>query len=284
MYFILNKGLKFNPDVNEISLINDQHNSVVLSKPATRLLLTLIQNANNVVTRDFLLKNVWEDYGYTPSNNNLYMAISELRKAFTSLWKDIELIKTIPKVGLTLEAAIDVFEIKDGVSNTQLSSDTNPAEKEINSETVSLVEVEELPVSDNELETYFLKDKRSHVKIKALISLAIVIPSILYFISTFERKLPIGVSKDEYAFKYGTCDVFSHDISLGHVPDKEIFKSNIIEKLKQYDISCINVKKNIYYQTTFGRGGNKQNYFIAACTYIHNSDSRKCETIHEFGE
>lgn len=284
MYFLLNKCLKFNPDVNEISLINDQHNSVVLSKPATRLLLTLIQNANNVVTRDFLLKNVWEDYGYTPSNNNLYMAISELRKAFTSLWKDIDLIKTVPKVGLMLETTIDVFEKKDGTLKKQPSIDYSAEEKEIKSETIASVKSDEFPISYNEMNASFIKDKRSHVKIKALISLVIVIPSIIYFISTFEKKLPIGISKDEYAFKYGTCEVFSHDLSIGHVSDREIFKSDIIEKLKQYDISCVNVKKNIYYQTSLGRGNNKESYFIAACTYIHNSDSRKCETIHEFGE
>lgn len=284
MYFILNKCLKFNPDVNEISLINDQHNSVVLSKPATRLLLTLIQNANNVVTRGFLLKNVWEDYGYTPSNNNLYMAISELRKAFTSLWKGIDLIKTVPKVGLMLETTVDVFEKKAGTLKKQPSTNSSTEEKEIKSEKIILVKSEESPTSFNELNPSFLKDTRSYLKIKTLISLVIVITSVIYFISNFEKKLPIGTSKDEYAFKYGTCEVFSHDLSIGSVSDKEMFKSNVIEKLKQYDISCVNVKRNIYYQTNFGRGNNKGSYLIASCTYIHNSDSRKCETIHEFGE
>lgn len=109
MYFILNRTIKFTPDTGGLSLINKSQGSIELSNAGTRLLLALIKNIGDVVSRDELLTTVWGDYGYTPSNNNLYMAISELRKSFASLGETERIIITFPRIGIKMEAIVDTI-------------------------------------------------------------------------------------------------------------------------------------------------------------------------------
>lgn len=269
MYFILNKAVTFYPDTNELSIINEQRNSIVLSKPACRLLLTLIKNANNVVSRDYLLKNVWEDYGYTPSNNNLYMAISELRKAFSSLGREEEILVTLPRVGLKLEAMIDVLEKRDKNEN---KSEINP-DNEIDSGFEISIEKDIGTHSSSAIEP------KMYTKLKIATTLTLILLSSVHFFLKNKKTFPIIDSKDEYVFKYGTCDVFSHSLSLGIVSNSDELNKNIINKLKKYNISCDSVRKNIYFQTSLKRSGKARGYFIGSCTIIKNSNARKCETI-----
>lgn len=269
MYFILSKSVKFYPDINELSIINEQHNSVVLSKPASRLLLILIYNANDVVSRDYLLKNVWEDYGYRPSNNNLYMAISELRKAFSSLGWEGETLVTIPKVGLKLEAMIDVLENMDENEEKSEIEPSNEIKPGLETRTKRKVEIQ----SSN------AKEVKLHTKFKLLVSLSLILLSSGYLYLKKNKTLPITESNDEYVFKYGTCDVFSHSLSLGVVSNNDDFRKDVINKLKEYNVNCDTAKKNIYFQITPEKPERIKNYFIGVCTIINNSNTRKCETI-----
>lgn len=66
----------------------------------------MVISKNEVLNRDYLVKRVWEDYGFTSSNNSLYVAVSEIRKAFSSLGKSPQIITTIPKVGFRFEGVV----------------------------------------------------------------------------------------------------------------------------------------------------------------------------------
>ncbi|WP_421081956.1 winged helix-turn-helix domain-containing protein, partial [Serratia fonticola] len=85
MLYIINGVIQYSPKLKELSLVQEEQNSLVLSNQASRLLMELIKNAGNDLSRDYLLKHTWEDFGLTPSNNNLYSAVSELRRAIASL-------------------------------------------------------------------------------------------------------------------------------------------------------------------------------------------------------
>ncbi|MGG1905320.1 winged helix-turn-helix domain-containing protein [Enterobacter ludwigii] len=89
-----------------MSLNNDHNICVTISNQANRLLLEMVKRKNEILNRNELIKNVWEDYGFTSSNNSLNVAVSELRKAFSSLGKDPQIISTIPKVGLQFVADV----------------------------------------------------------------------------------------------------------------------------------------------------------------------------------
>lgn len=108
MIYIINKTAVFSFELKRLSLYQDNESYVMLSNQATRLLVELIQKNGITLTREHLLKKVWEDYGATPSNNNLYMAVSELRKAFRHLGMTEEFIITIPKTGFLFETEIDI--------------------------------------------------------------------------------------------------------------------------------------------------------------------------------
>lgn len=253
MYFILNKSIKYAPDINELSIINEQQSSIVLSKPANRLLFVLIKNVNVVVSRGDLLKNVWEDYGYTPSNNNLYMAISELRKAFSSLGSETDFLTTVPKIGLKLVAIIDILD------------NSNHIDENLEVET-SEVLIKKTPITQLG-------------KAKMLLALVLIISSFIFYIIKQKNPLPIIDSQDAYVFRYGTCDVFSHTLSLGKISNIEAFKKDIIDKLNKYGIFCRDLKMTVYFQYIFGGPGPSNGVFIGVCTQIDSRGKRKCETF-----
>ncbi|MEE4411755.1 MULTISPECIES: winged helix-turn-helix domain-containing protein [unclassified Serratia (in: enterobacteria)] len=109
MKYIINKIVVFNSE--ELTLCLYENNQVVtrLTKPASRLLLELIQNNRKNITRDDLMERVWTTYGFTASNAGLNNYISELRKEFALLGIK-EIIITIPKVGFRFEVDIDFMD------------------------------------------------------------------------------------------------------------------------------------------------------------------------------
>ncbi|MGQ5793294.1 winged helix-turn-helix domain-containing protein [Serratia sp. IR-2025] len=113
MNYVINKSIVFSTAQKMLHLDDSSENSVTLSNQASRLLLEFIKGNRTPLTKEHLLKNVWEDYGLTPSNNNLYMAVSELRKSFSNLGIEETLISTIPKTGFLFEASIDILKNDD---------------------------------------------------------------------------------------------------------------------------------------------------------------------------
>ncbi|EKT60091.1 winged helix-turn-helix domain-containing protein [Providencia sneebia] len=107
MKYIINHQITFSNEDRTLSLLNDIENTIVLSAPASRLLLTLIINKNVPLTREYLLKTVWVEYGFTASGSNLNNYISELRKSLTYLDANFMGIITIPKVGFQFTAHIE---------------------------------------------------------------------------------------------------------------------------------------------------------------------------------
>lgn len=106
MKYIINLTLIFDPDSQLLMLRNNNLLTVGLSKPATRLLNELIRNNKIELTRETLIKHVWEDYGFSPSSATLSNHISELRKAFEALGGSKDILITVPRVGFKMEAEI----------------------------------------------------------------------------------------------------------------------------------------------------------------------------------
>ncbi|MER2948965.1 winged helix-turn-helix domain-containing protein [Serratia bockelmannii] len=106
MKYIINLTMVFDPDSQLLMLRNNNLLTVGLSNPATRLLSELIRNNKIELTRETLIKHVWEDYGFSPSSATLSNHISELRKAFESLGVSKDILITVPRVGFKMEADI----------------------------------------------------------------------------------------------------------------------------------------------------------------------------------
>ena len=107
MIVTLNQKLVF--DVREKTLSDDASN-ITLSGPACRILLFLLENNHQEVTRAELLQKVWEDVGLEPSENSLNTNISILRKNLSEFGL-VDAIKTLPRKGFVIHLDQVHFEI-----------------------------------------------------------------------------------------------------------------------------------------------------------------------------
>lgn len=106
MKYIINLTMVFDPESRLLMLRNNNQLTVGLSNPATRLLSELIKNNKIELTRETLIKHVWEDYGFSLSSATLSNHISELRKAFEALGVNKNILVTVPRIGFKMEAEI----------------------------------------------------------------------------------------------------------------------------------------------------------------------------------
>ncbi|WP_419235993.1 winged helix-turn-helix domain-containing protein [Serratia fonticola] len=106
MKYTINLIVVFDPEHRTLALNNNNQTAIELSKPSCRVLNEFIKNSGDNLSRDSLLKNAWEDYGFPPSNASLNNCISVLRKSFVSLGIEKPIIITLPRVGFKMEADI----------------------------------------------------------------------------------------------------------------------------------------------------------------------------------
>ncbi|WP_415837946.1 winged helix-turn-helix domain-containing protein, partial [Serratia silvae] len=189
MLYIINKVIKYSPESKELSQVQEEQNSLVLSNQASRLLMELIKNTGNDLSRDYLLKHTWEDFGLTPSNNNLYNAVSELRKAISSLGITEKVIITIPKVGFKFNCNIDI-----------LPTETNTTKDE-----------------NEEIKAISVKGKKWVISFFAFCIAAFVI---LYYSIVQQKEIKMKKSTTSLVEVYEKCHIYSLDNPLLHVRDK----------------------------------------------------------------
>lgn len=112
MLYIIKEMYVFSPETRELRLNSDHEITLTLSNQASRLLMEFIKNGDEVLSKDFLLKVVWQDFGLTPSSHNVYSAMSELRRSFSSIGEVETVIKTVPKIGFQFTQQVRQFSEK----------------------------------------------------------------------------------------------------------------------------------------------------------------------------
>ncbi|MTD09195.1 transcriptional regulator CadC [Serratia sp. YC16] len=105
MAYVINNKIIYRDDVSELCVIDDEQSKVSLTATVNRLLLLFVRNESKVLSREFLLSQVWGSYGQIESGNNLNNALSQLRKAFTELGEG-EVLITLPKQGIQFQAGV----------------------------------------------------------------------------------------------------------------------------------------------------------------------------------
>ncbi|MBH1922364.1 winged helix-turn-helix domain-containing protein [Serratia marcescens] len=172
MKYIINDTILYDARRGTLSLSNNSDKEVVLLKPSQRLLSLFIESNNEIVERERLLDEVWNNHGLTASNNNLSNYISGLRKTLSQLGED-DILVTYPRQGFKLVAE----------SITILASEDTQDE----------------PVEDNPLP----KEKRIKPLILALAGGLIATCAALYYYTVGSDLSFIG--------KYRSCNVFAID-------------------------------------------------------------------------
>lgn len=272
MYYVLNKILRFTPRTNELTIVNDYYNNILLSHASTRLLTELIKNSNKISSRDELLKKVWEDYGFSPSNNNLYISLSEIRKAIINLGLQPDFIITVPKVGIKIEAEIDIFEIfkyehesneNNKIENTYISPKVN---NQINDNPL----IKETPLRN--------KINSIPLGIKYLLLLFINLAFLMFFIfqlTSNNNRLIFGEISNYILFDHKNCHIYllNNDVT----GNRELAKKYALTDIIRNGIDCTSDYKNIYYQRGVGSSNDTKNITIGICSV--ESKNNTCQNI-----
>ncbi|CAM3829558.1 winged helix-turn-helix domain-containing protein [Serratia silvae] len=247
MKYTINLIVVFDPEYRTLALNNNNQTTLELSKPSCRVLNEFIKNNGNTLSRDSLLKNAWEDYGFPASNAGLNNCISDLRKSFVSLGLEKPIIITLPKIGFRMEA--DIHPTPKQKADTKIKKVEQVVTKP---EKVGALKEEKsvgtLPLAMPDKLTI----KTIMIPILALVGiLGIIGLYLLLWTPSTQLKL-IG--------SYKQCDIYS--IRKDPVPGSELRAKKILES---ENLDCDLVEQDIFY--TEERPDNEllKITFLAAC-------------------
>lgn len=189
-----------------------------------------------IITRDEILKKVWENHGFSGSNNSLNVAASELRKAFTQLEINPSLIRTFRQKGLSYVGEVEPIIVKNHTNET-------------------------LPPLAHE---YRVK------KIKAMISciiFLIIIPVLSISISNF-KITKASAQKKTYILSVNNCEIY--DIGTESANEDEI--KSVISK---NNIEC-DKRQDVFISLSRKENQLSRSIFIGTCYLDEEGRSKYC--------
>ena len=152
-----------------LNRLTQQH--VVLHSTATQCLLLLIQQHNEVVTQDQLLRFAWGEKHREVTHNAFYQCILNLRKSIIKLGVEKSIVTTIARKGLIINKHVTIENIVSSSYHDQIA-------KEINSNPTEI----DVSLANQNLEQVSDKDKSKHKNFYLTVSLLLVTILILLFI------------------------------------------------------------------------------------------------------
>lgn len=112
MEYLLDEHIIFSVEDNTLINKHSPEQRVDITLTASRLLLLLVRHQGEVLTRETILKAVWEDYGLNASNTSLNQYISVLRGVFRSLESTRNVIETVPRIGFMMSAELNITSLQ----------------------------------------------------------------------------------------------------------------------------------------------------------------------------
>ncbi len=259
MKYIINLNIVFDPNGRVLTLRNNSQLSTGLSKPATRLLSELIHHNNLDLSREDLIKRVWEDYGFSPSNASLNNHISELRKAFDSLGANKDIIITVPRLGFRMEAEIHPVAqgMQDRGESSEQAEENHPIDEPVNIHGVA-------PLQDPGVPSKYRKSKVLTLTVGLL--LAVIATAAVCITMINKDRIPLNATLDR-------CNIYSPDDSKPPFNFVAAAKKMMVNE----GIDCSREDTDVYY--TEARPANKllKVYFMAVCARNGNNTYQDCK-------
>ncbi|NNS09031.1 winged helix-turn-helix domain-containing protein [Erwinia sp. JH02] len=258
MDYFINQIIHFDSINGLLKLIDNDNSTIQLSRPGSRLLTELITHCGKTMTREELLRLVWEEHGLRPSGSNLSNHISLLRKTFSQLGMTENIIITIPKKGFRLDAETTFTRSDHHSDNESITKMTNP--NEISPSIVS------------ESNKCALKPKIKKMRLVSAIVISLV------FISLILIRYSFNSGKADF-IKIGTCQIL--DLA-GDKNKNRVEKLKILELLiNKNKIDCKKSKNTIYFR--FNNFFPKKEYeqsaiFLAQCHQNRKNRLTYCES------
>lgn len=243
MFFICNNSLLFDPEAHAISLVGQPETVLTLSAPAVRLLQEFIKHKGRDLSREELIARVWEEFGFTPSGNNLNKAVSELRKSFQSLGEGHEFIVTVPRYGFRFEADV-IFQPGENSQSAAPQPPSVPQE---------------------------VKPQRASMKKWAIVAvlLAAALGAILYF--SQQQGIFVPAKLKPVKEKIARCSIW-----IINDNGRPLVLSKLAERLEASNVTCEREEYDIYYFSARFSIPAADEVFIGACPV---SQSSLCKTI-----
>ncbi|EOX3828198.1 transcriptional regulator [Enterobacter quasiroggenkampii] len=108
MNYILSGKLLYSAEDGRIVLLGEPHVEVVVLSPIpNRILMVLIENQGEIVSRDDFFVKVWDQHGKTGSANTLKQYIGLIRRILDS-HLDENCIITVPGKGYSFSSVVDI--------------------------------------------------------------------------------------------------------------------------------------------------------------------------------
>lgn len=205
------------------------------------------------MTREHLIKHVWEEYGFSPSSATLSNHISELRKAFETLGMSKNILITVPRIGFKMEAEIHP-ETKDSKESTTTDKIENiPSSHD--------------PDGNTTLSLIDAGSSKNPIRMKILIFMTISLIAIAiasdYLTKDVEPML-IGI-KDK-------CKIYALDGNQQGIEQLNDAK----KMLASVGVDCTKLDSNIYYMEARQSNELLNVHFIAACAKKDNLSYKNC--------
>lgn len=253
MKYIISLTLIFDPESRLLMLRNNIQLTVGLSNPATRLLTEFIRNNKTELTREILLKHVWEDFGFSPSGATLSNHISELRKAFKALGLSKDILITVPRIGFKLDAEIH-------------------PETKLSKESASVEHIEFQPSSQPTAVDNIAAAGVNISSNKPLRRMKIPTLFLLFVLCvTAAAAAWVTLSKNEQSAPIGILDK-CHIYSLNEDKHEPAQSDRARKMLADEGIDCTQTDLDIYYMDARPTNEFHKVYFMSVCT--KNSDMR----------
>lgn len=129
MIYKISDTVRFKPADGAIWSIDSPEQVINLTITNCNLLCMLLNNKGVILSRENILEDIWDKQGLRSSNNTLNQYISILRRTFSLLGIDEEVIKTIPKVGFCFNEAISVAKEYSPVPSEIATRESAPKER-----------------------------------------------------------------------------------------------------------------------------------------------------------
>ena len=243
MFFICNNSLLFDPEAHAISLVGQPESVLTLSAPAVRLLQEFIKHRGRDLSREELIARVWEEFGFTPSGNNLNKAVSELRKSVQALGEGHEFIVTVPRYGFRFEADV-ILQPRENIPSAVPQPSSTPQE---------------------------VKPQRATIKKRAMIAGSIVaaLGAGVYF--SLQQGIFVPAKLNPVKEKIARCSIW---IINDH--GRPLVLSKLAKQLEANNVACEREAYDIYYFSARFAISAADEVFIGACPA---SQTSLCKTI-----
>ncbi|MBC3377669.1 winged helix-turn-helix transcriptional regulator [Serratia fonticola] len=262
MKYTINLIVVFDPDHRTLALNNNNQTTIELSKPSCRVLNEFIKNNGENLSRDALLRNAWEDYGFSPSNASLNNCVSDLRKSFVSLGIEKPIIITLPRLGFRMEA--EIHPTPKQTVDTKINKEEAVATKP---EKVATLKQDETITPLPLVMPDRLIKKSMLIPIMALMTVLAIIGLALLLSAPSNQFKLIGT--------YKQCDIYS--IRKDPVPGSEFRAKKMLETEK---LDCELVRQDIFYTEERPDNDLFKRTFLAACKKNQTgSDYQYCKTF-----